>query len=80
MSDQPHLARLTEIVVDQLGVNASDVTLEADFCSDFGADSLDQVELVMTVEEEFEIEIQDEEAEKLRTVKDALEMLNQKVA
>lgn len=64
--------RIKEIIVDQLGVDAAEVTETASFIDDLGADSLDTVELVMAFEEEFGIEIPDEEAEKLQTVADAL--------
>lgn len=64
--------RVKKIIVDQLGVNAAEVTPEASFVEDLGADSLDTVELVMALEEEFGIEIPDEEAEKIVTVKDAI--------
>lgn len=64
--------RVKQIIVDQLGVDASQVTDEASFIDDLGADSLDTVELVMAFEEEFGVEIPDEDAEKLRTVGDAL--------
>ena len=64
--------RIKEIIVEQLGVDASEVTDNASFIDDLGADSLDTVELVMAFEEEFEIEIPDEEAEKLQSVGDAL--------
>ena len=64
--------RVKQIIVDQLGVDASQVTEEASFIDDLGADSLDTVELVMAFEEEFGVEIPDEDAEKLRTVGDAL--------
>ena len=64
--------KVKKIIVDQLGVDAAEVTPEASFIEDLGADSLDTVELVMALEEEFGIEIPDEEAEKLMTVKDAI--------
>ena len=63
--------KVKEIIVDQLGVDEKQVTLEASFVDDLGADSLDTVELVMALEEEFDIEIPDEEAEKIATVQDA---------
>ena len=64
--------RVKRIVCEQLGVGEEEVTLEASFIDDLGADSLDTVELVMAFEEEFEIEIPDEEAEKIATVQDAI--------
>jgi acyl carrier protein len=67
--------RVKEIITEQLGVSADQVTPEASFIDDLGADSLDQVELVMALEEEFEIEIPDEDAEKMTTVRDAVEYL-----
>ena len=65
--------RVRKIVAEQLGVNEADVKNESSFVNDLGADSLDTVELVMALEEEFETEIPDEEAEKIRTVGDAIE-------
>ena len=64
--------RVREIIVDQLGVNAEQVTLEASFIDDLGADSLDSVELIMALEEEFDIEIPDDKAEKIKTVGEAI--------
>ncbi len=64
--------KVKKIIVDQLGVDAAEVTPEASFIEDLGADSLDTVELVMALEEEFGIEIPDEQAEKIVTVKDAV--------
>ncbi|MFT7235446.1 MAG: acyl carrier protein [Methylophagaceae bacterium] len=69
-------ARVKDIVVEQLGVNADEVTTDASFIDDLGADSLDTVELVMALEEEFECEIPDEEAEKITTVKEAVTYIN----
>ncbi len=64
--------RVKEIIVEQLGVEEEQVTPEASFIDDLGADSLDTVELIMAFEEEFDVEIPDEEAEKIITVKDAI--------
>jgi acyl carrier protein len=68
--------RVKEIIVEQLGVDPEEVTMEASFVNDLGADSLDTVELVMALEEEFNIEIPDEEAEKLDTVGKAIDYIN----
>jgi acyl carrier protein len=68
--------RVKQIIVEQLGVDESEVTPNASFVDDLGADSLDTVELVMAFEEAFEIEIPDEDAEKIRTVKDAIDYIN----
>jgi acyl carrier protein len=65
-------ARVKRIVVEQLGVKEDEVTVDASFVDDLGADSLDTVELVMALEEEFETEIPDEDAEKIVTIKDAV--------
>lgn len=70
--------KVKEIISKQLGVNASEVTPEASFVEDLGADSLDTVELVMEFEETFNIEIPDEEAEKIVKVKDAVEYIKNK--
>ncbi len=67
--------KVKEIIVDQLGVDADEVTPEASFIEDLGADSLDTVELVMALEEEFNMEIPDEEAEKIKTVGDAIDYI-----
>jgi acyl carrier protein len=64
--------KVAEIIAEQLGVEVSEVTPEASFVDDLGADSLDTVELVMALEEEFGIEIPDEDAEKIATVQDAV--------
>lgn len=68
--------RVRKIVVEQLGVKEDEVTNAASFVDDLGADSLDTVELVMALEEEFECEIPDEEAEKITTVQQALDYVN----
>jgi len=68
-------AKVREIIVQQLGVDAENVTAEASFVDDLGADSLDVVELVMAFEEEFGVEIPDEAAEKIANVKDAVAFL-----
>ena len=68
--------RVKQIIVEQLGVDEGEVTPKASFVDDLRADSLDTVELVMAFEEAFEIEIPDEEAEKIRTVNDAVEYIN----
>jgi acyl carrier protein len=68
-------AKVKEIIVQQLGVDADKVTIDASFVDDLGADSLDVVELVMAFEEEFGVEIPDEAAEKIATVKNAVEYL-----
>ena len=68
--------KVKEIIVDQLGVNESQVTARASFIEDLGADSLDTVELVMALEEEFDVEISDEDAEKIYKVQDAIDYIN----
>ena len=74
--------KVRQIVVEQLGVDESEVTGSASFVDDLGADSLDTVELVMAFEEAFDIEIPDEEAEKIKTVQDAIDYIekNSKVS
>ena len=67
--------RVRKIVAEQLGVNEADVKNESSFVNDLGADSLDTVELVMALEEEFETEIPDEEAEKITTVQQAIDFV-----
>jgi acyl carrier protein len=71
-------AKVKEIIINELGVEPEKVTMEASFVEDLGADSLDTVELVMAFEEEFGIEIPDEDAEKLQTVGDAVNYLREK--
>ena len=70
--------KVKDIIVDQLGVEEKDVTSAASFADDLGADSLDVVELVMALEEEFEIEIPDEDAEKISTVGEAVSYIEEK--
>lgn len=70
--------KITEIIVEQLGVKPEEVTPEASFVDDLGADSLDTVELVMALEEEFGVEIPDEDAEKIQTVGDAIKYVEEK--
>jgi acyl carrier protein len=69
--------RVKQIVAEQLGVDEDQVTNEASFMDDLGADSLDTVELVMALEEEFDIEISDEDAEKIQTVQDAVDYISE---
>ena len=69
--------RVRDLIVEQLGVNADQVTPEASFIDDLGADSLDTVELVMAFEEEFGIDIPDEDAEKMASVNDAMKYLEE---
>jgi acyl carrier protein len=72
--------RVKSIIVEQLGVDADEVLPEASFVEDLGADSLDTVELIMAFEEEFGVEISDDEAEKIRKVKDAVEYIDKRQA
>ncbi len=72
-------AKVKEIIVEELGVEAGEVTPDAKFIEDLGADSLDTVELIMKFEEEFDLEIADEEAEKLTTVGEAINFLKTKL-
>jgi len=69
--------RVKKIIVDQLGVKAEEVNTESSFVDDLGADSLDTVELVMAIEEEFDLEIPDEKAEKIATVNDAIKYIDE---
>lgn len=71
--------KVKSIIVEQLGVDEGDVTLDASFVDDLGADSLDLVELVMAFEEAFEMEIPDEDAEKIRTVGDAVKYIQDRL-
>ena len=71
-------AKVKQIIAEKLGVGEDSVTPQASFVDDLGADSLDQVELIMALEDEFDMEIPDEDAEKLKTVKDALDYIDSK--
>ncbi len=70
--------RIREIIVDQLGVSAAQVVPEASFIDDLGADSLDIVELVMALEETFDLEIPDDDAEKIQTIQDAISYVDER--
>lgn len=77
MSDMSVEEKVKQIIVEELGVDESEVTANARFIEDLGADSLDTVELVMRFEEEFDIEIPDEDAEKIQSVRDAVTYIEQ---
>lgn len=79
MSQADIFEKVKAIVVEQLSVEAEKVTPESNFSNDLGADSLDTVELVMALEEEFEIEIPDEAAEKITTVQESVEYIEKKI-
>ena len=72
------LEKIKSIVADQLGVDEDQITEDASFIDDLGADSLDTVELIMAFEEEFDVEIPDEDAQKIKTVKDVIEYIESK--
>jgi acyl carrier protein len=72
-------SKVKQIIAEKLGVSEDKITPQASFVDDLGADSLDQVELIMAFEDAFDVEIPDEDAEKLRSVKEALEYLSSKV-
>jgi acyl carrier protein len=80
MSETEIFEKVKKIVTEQLSVEASKVTPQAHFANDLNADSLDTVELVMALEEEFDIEIPDEAAEQITTVQEAVDYINNKVA
>jgi len=71
--------KVKEIIADRLGIDESEIKLESNFVNDLGADSLDVVELVMALEEEFEVEIPDEDAEKVGTVNDVVKYVSSKI-
>lgn len=73
-------AKVKEIIVDKLGVDESEVTTDANFTNDLGADSLDTVELIMDFEKEFDIQIPDEDAENIATVGDAVKYVSEKAS
>ena len=77
MADKPIDQRVRDIIVEQLGVKPDQVTPEAKFIEDLGADSLDTVELIMALEEEFGVEVPDEQAEKLTTVGDVVKYIEE---
>ncbi len=80
MSQAETFEKVKNIVAEQLSVDAETITPQSNFANDLGADSLDTVELVMALEEEFDIEIPDEAAEKITTVQEAVDYINNKVA
>ena len=80
MSQSEIFEKVKKIVADQLSVDPATVTAQSNFANDLNADSLDTVELVMALEEEFDIEIPDEAAEKITTVQEAVDYINNKVA
>ncbi|MCS6813172.1 MAG: acyl carrier protein [Cyanobacteria bacterium] len=80
MTQEEIFSKVQKIVAEQLGVDAGEVKPEASFANDLGADSLDTVELVMALEEEFNVEIPDESAEGITTVQDAVNFIKEKVA
>ena len=79
MTEQEIFEKVKAVIADKLQVEPEKVTLEARFIEDLGADSMDTVELIMGLEDEFGLEISDEEAEKIRTVKDAVEYIKAKL-
>jgi acyl carrier protein len=78
MSDQNTTQRINDILVDQLGIDLENIKPESNLASDLGADSLDFVELIMAVEEEFDVEISDEEAEGIHTVQKIIDLVDSK--
>ena len=80
MDAEAMVSRVTELIIEQLGVSKAEAVPKASFIDDLGADSLDIVELVMSLEEEFDIEIPDEDAEKIQTIDDAVSYLKERVS
>lgn len=80
MSSEEIFEKIKKIIVEQLGVAEASITLESSFIDDLGADSLDTVELIMAIEEEFDIEIPDEDAEKVVSVQDVVDYVKDHVA
>ncbi len=80
MSSEEIFEKIKNIIVEQLGVAESNISLDSSFIDDLGADSLDTVELIMAIEEEFDIEIPDEDAEKVVTVQDVVDYVKDHVA
>lgn len=78
MSEKSIEEKVKDIIIEQLGVNAEQVTINASFIEDLGADSLDTVELVMAFEEEFGVDVPDEDAEKLQSVGDVIKYIEEK--
>ena len=79
MSSEEVFEKVKEVIVEQLGVTENSVTIDASFIDDLGADSLDIVELIMALEEEFDMEIPDTDAEKVATVKDVVDYIKENV-
>ncbi len=79
MSDQNTFEKVKSIIVDKLGVSVNDVKPESKFDDDLGSDSLDTVELIMEFEDAFEVKVQDDEAEKISTVQEAVDLINKKL-
>ena len=80
MEKEELLNKIKNIVADKLSISEDQITEEASFIDDLGADSLDQVELIMAMEEEFDVSISDEDAEKIATVKDAIDYIGKALA
>ena len=78
MSDKTIQSRVIEVIADQLGIEPEEVLPESKIIEDLGADSLDMIEIVMAIEEEFDCEIADEEAEKIKTVGDVIKLIEEK--